>query len=138
MKKFSLSDEQWREKLNEQQYRVMRQKGTEAPYSGEYVFTDKNGFYVCAGCGSQLFSSEHKYESKTPGLLGWPSFSEALPGAVEYKADNSLGMKRTEVVCATCASHLGHIFDDEASPNGTHYCINSVCLELQPKKDENA
>ncbi len=130
------SDEEWKQTLTEEQYRVLRQKGTEAPYSGEFVYSKEEGVYKCAACGKEIFKSDTKYDSTTPGLLGWPSFSEAIAGAVEYKSDTTLGMVRTEVVCAHCGSHLGHVFDDESSPNGKHYCINSICLGFTPKKEK--
>ncbi len=121
--------------LTPEQYRVLREKGTEAPGSGEYVDFYEDGMYHCVACGQSLFSSATKYESTTPGLIGWPAFSEAASnGAVELRDDNSLGMHRTEVVCAQCGGHLGHLFEDESSPNGKHYCINSVCLQFTPKK----
>lgn len=125
------TDAQWREELTQEQYRVMRQKGTEAPYSGEFVHKNDAGEYRCAGCNALLFNSDAKYTSDIAGLAGWPSFSEAVEGSVEYKEDTTHGMIRTEVVCATCGAHLGHVFDDKSSPNGKHYCINSVCLGFQ-------
>ena len=130
------SDEEWREQLTEEQYRVLRQKGTEVPYSGEFVYSKDEGVYKCAACGTPIFKSEHKYDSTTPGLLGWPSFSEAIPGSTEEKDDVTMGMRRTEVVCATCGSHLGHVFDDPSAPGGTHYCVNSVCLGFNPEKSK--
>jgi peptide-methionine (R)-S-oxide reductase len=91
--------------------------------------------YNCAACGQALFSSDTKYESTTPGLIGWPAFSEAADnGSVELRDDDSLGMHRTEVVCSNCGSHLGHLFADDSSPNGQHYCINSICLDFKAKK----
>lgn len=129
------SDAQWREQLTEEQYRVLRGKGTEIPFSGKYVTSKDVGKYVCAACGAELFSSNKKYDSTTPGLVGWPSFSEALDkSAIELRPDDSLGMSRTEVICSTCGSHLGHLFEDETSPNGKHYCINSISLDFKPEK----
>jgi peptide-methionine (R)-S-oxide reductase len=127
------TEDEWREELSEEEYRGLRQKGTEVPHSGEYVYSKEEGEYVCKGCGAKLFKSDAKYDSTTPGLIGWPSFSDAIEGAVEYKNDDSIGMSRTEVVCAKCHSHLGHIFDDSSSPNGKHYCVNSVCLDFKKK-----
>lgn len=128
------TDDEWRQSLTPEQYRVLRQKGTEAPGSGTYVDFNEEGMYTCAACGQPLFSSDTKYESTMPGLIGWPAFSEASKaGAVELKDDDSHGMHRTEVVCSNCGSHLGHLFEDESSPNGQHYCINSVCLDFKPK-----
>jgi peptide-methionine (R)-S-oxide reductase len=126
------TDDEWRQKLTDEQYHVLRQKGTELPGSGEYVDFYKDGTYHCMACGAKLFSSDTKYESTTPGLVGWPAFSDAADkGAVKLEADNSMGMQRTEVTCANCGSHLGHLFADDSSPNGQHYCINSVCLDFK-------
>lgn len=120
--------------LTPEQYHVLREKGTEAPGSGEYVDLFEDGMYHCAACGNTLFSSETKYESTTPGLIGWPAFSEASTnGAVTLQEDTSLGMQRTEVVCSQCGSHLGHLFADDSSPNGQHYCVNSLSLKFTPK-----
>ncbi len=132
MAKMHKTDSEWREHLTDEQYRVLRQKGTEAPYSGEFVYSKEEGAYSCAACGAEIFKSGSKYDSTTPGLLGWPSFSKSIEGSVEYKPDTELGMHRTEVVCTQCGGHLGHVFDDESSPNGKHYCINSVCLGFNP------
>jgi peptide-methionine (R)-S-oxide reductase len=128
-------DSTWKDKLTPEQYRVLREKGTEAPGSGKYVDFYEDGQYSCAACGQALFSSDTKYESTMPGLIGWPAFSEAASrGAVKLEDDDSLGMHRTEVLCSNCGSHLGHLFPDDSSPNGQHYCINSVCLDFAPKK----
>lgn len=132
MAKMHKTDQEWREILTDEQYRVLRKKGTEVPFSGKYVTSKEPGRYSCAACGTPLFSSKEKYDSTTPGLIGWPSFSEALSkDVVELQPDDSLGMHRTEVICASCGSHLGHLFEDETSPNGKHYCINSVCLDFK-------
>lgn len=129
------TDEQLKQKLTPEQYRVLREKGTEAPGSGKYVDFYEDGDYHCAACGQTLFSSGTKYESSMPGLIGWPAFSEAAAnGAVTLEDDNSIGMQRTEVLCSNCGSHLGHLFPDDSSPNGQHYCINSVCLDFSAKK----
>ena len=128
-------EKQWKDRLTREQYRVLREKGTEAPGSGKYVDFYENGEYHCAACGQALFTSDTKYESTMPGLIGWPAFSEATDkGAVKLEDDDSLGMRRTEVLCSNCGSHLGHLFPDDSSPNGQHYCINSVCLDFSPKK----
>lgn len=129
------SDEgDWKKTLTSEQYRVLREKGTEAPGSGKYVDFYEQGVYSCAACGQELFTSDTKYESTIPGLIGWPAFSEAATrGAVTLEDDTSLGMHRTEVLCAKCGGHLGHLFPDDSSPNGQHYCINSVCLDFTAK-----
>ena len=128
------SDDEWRTKLSKEQYDVLRQKGTEAPFSGDYLVPETAGRYVCAGCGAVLFSTDSQYESTLPGLRGWPSFAEVIhEGSVKLQDDTSHGMQRTEVVCATCEGHLGHLFDDPTSPNGKHYCINSVAIDFQPQ-----
>lgn len=129
------TDDELKQKLSPEQYRVLRQKGTEAPGSGKYVDFYEDGDYHCAACGQILFSGATKYESSMPGLIGWPAFSDAASkGAVTLQDDDSLGMRRTEVLCSNCGSHLGHLFPDDSSPNGQHYCINSVCLDFEPKK----
>jgi peptide-methionine (R)-S-oxide reductase len=122
------TESQWKEKLTEEQYKVLREKGTEAPFSGEYVHEKAKGMYKCSACGNPLFASDAKFDSGT----GWPSFDQALPGAVAFHDDRSHGMGRTEVVCARCSSHLGHVFDDgPKTTTGKRYCMNSVCLELE-------
>ena len=124
----------WQRKLSSEQYRVLRQKGTETPFSGKYLNHDKKGTYTCGACGAELFSSDSKYESTTPGLTGWPSFGDVVnKGKVELKPDDSAGMYRTEVVCKSCGGHLGHLFEDGQSPTGQHYCINSCSLDFKPK-----
>jgi peptide-methionine (R)-S-oxide reductase len=124
------------EELDQELYKVARAGGTEAPFTGKYWNNHDRGMYSCAICGNQLFSSETKYDSDAPGLQGWPSFEEAIPGSVDFKPDLSHGMRRTEVVCHKCGAHLGHIFDgDKDSRTGKHYCINSVCLELNKENE---
>jgi len=133
-KQSNMIEDEFKNKLTPEQYRVLREKGTEAPFSGKYLNTKDNGMYKCAACGAQLFSSDTKFDSTQPGLLGWPSFEEAIPGAVELKEDTSAGMRRTEATCAKCGSHLGHIFDDPAAKTGKHFCINSCALDLEKSK----
>lgn len=127
-----LSDEEWKARLTPEQYRVLRQKGTEYPGSGALLHNTKTGEYHCAACSQLLFVSGAKYKSDQLGLEGWPSFADpASSNAVALKSDDSHGMARTEVVCEKCGSHLGHVFDDPSSPSGTHYCINSVSLDFK-------
>lgn len=126
--KLQRSDEQWRALLTPQQYRIMRQKGTEPPFTGAYYHTKDKGTYLCAACGHALFSSEAKYDSGS----GWPSYWQPLqPGSVETAHDTSHGMVREEVLCGRCGAHLGHVFDDGPTPTGLRYCINSAALRLE-------
>ena len=120
------NEKEWERMLTPEQYRVMRGKGTEAPFTGEYLHEKADGTYACKACGNPLFSSDAKFDSGT----GWPSFEDTLPGAVEHHRDTSHGMERTEITCARCGSHLGHVFDDGPTQTGKRYCINSVCLDL--------
>ena len=130
MSKVEKSEQEWREELTPEQYRVLREKGTEAPFSGEYDHVFEPGTYRCAGCGAELFASDAKYDSG----CGWPAFSApAGEEAVEEESDRSFGMVRTEVLCASCGGHLGHVFPDGPNPTGLRYCINSAALKLQPK-----
>ncbi|MAS33394.1 MAG: peptide-methionine (R)-S-oxide reductase [Anaerolineaceae bacterium] len=128
--KIAKSEAEWREQLTPDQYAVLRQAGTERPFSGEYVHNKVDGTYRCAACGNELFSSETKFESGS----GWPSFWDMMEeGSVELRQDNSHGMVRTEVVCARCGSHLGHLFDDgPRETTGLRYCINSLALDFDP------
>lgn len=130
VEKLSLSDEEWRERLTPEQYQVLRQHGTERPYEGCFVGTHEPGTYVCAGCGNPLFESGVKFESGT----GWPSFTQPVgPDAVVEVLDRSYGMVRTEVRCARCDGHLGHVFPDGPAPTGLRYCMNSVAMDHVPK-----
>ncbi|MYR05779.1 peptide-methionine (R)-S-oxide reductase MsrB [Gordonia sp. SID5947] len=129
-----ITDEQWRERLTPEEYRVLREAGTEAPFTGEYTDTTTVGVYRCRACDAELFRSEQKFESH----CGWPSFFSPLAGdAVIERADNSLGMRRVEVLCANCGSHLGHVFEGEGydTPTDLRYCINSISLTHEPAED---
>ena len=133
--RLELSEAEWRRRLDDETYRVLRQKGTEPAFTGRYWNTKEPGVYRCAGCGAELFDSETKFESGS----GWPSFWDAArPGAVESRRDLSHGMIRTEVVCARCGGHLGHVFPDGPEPTGQRYCINSVSLALEPRESDDA
>lgn len=127
------SENDWQSQLTPQQYAVLRKKGTEAPFSGKFLHNKNKGMYICIGCGSLLFSSQSKFDSGS----GWPSFYDvAKAGSVKLINDDSHGMTRTEVVCAKCGGHLGHVFDDGPSDKtGKRYCINSVCLNFQPNSE---
>jgi peptide-methionine (R)-S-oxide reductase len=130
MSKVTMTDAEWRARLTPEQYDVLRNKGTERPFSGEYDSTFDPGSYSCAACGTALFSSQTKFDAR----CGWPSFYDALPGTVDLHNDDSLGMVRTEVTCATCGGHLGHVFEGEGLgvPTDQRYCINSLSLQFEP------
>ncbi|MHA3788789.1 peptide-methionine (R)-S-oxide reductase MsrB [Flavobacterium hauense] len=125
------TDEEWKKVLSQEEYDVLRQKATERPFTGEYYKHFEKGVYVCAACGNPLFKSDAKFDSS----CGWPSFDQAIKGSVIYKEDGSLGMKRTEVMCANCGGHLGHVFNDgPEETTGNRFCTNSVSIKFIPAK----
>jgi len=130
-------EEYWKKRLTPEQYNVLREKGTETPFSGKFYKNFEKGMYVCAACGQELFSSDTKFDSD----CGWPSFDRSLEGNVKFRNDGSFGMQRTEVLCSNCKSHLGHVFDDPSARSalsgqaaGKRFCINSIALSFNPKR----
>ena len=130
MNKIEKTEEEWKKILTPEQYKVLREKGTEAPFSGKLLKADANGVFMCSACKNPLFKSDAKFDSGT----GWPSFDQAIDGAVVEQEDISHGMNRTEIVCAQCGSHLGHLFNDGPTETRKRYCLNSVCLDLEENK----
>ncbi len=128
-----MDEQEIKNKLTADEYRVLREKGTEAPFSGALLNEKRDGMYRCKVCENPLFSSEAKFDSGT----GWPSFDQALPDAIREISDESHGMRRTEIACAKCGSHLGHVFEDGPTDTGKRYCMNSVCLDLKPTDERS-
>ncbi|GAB6861691.1 peptide-methionine (R)-S-oxide reductase MsrB [Haloplanus litoreus] len=124
-----LSDDEWRERLTDDEYHILRERGTEPKFSGDHLDRKADGTYTCTGCGAALFDADTKFGSGT----GWPSFYDAVEGAVTLETDTRHGMTRTEVLCARCGGHLGHVFEDGPDPTGERYCINSVALDFDPE-----
>ncbi|MFG3300766.1 peptide-methionine (R)-S-oxide reductase MsrB [Micromonospora chersina] len=125
------TEDEWRIRLSPEEFRVLREAGTERPWTGEYVDTKTPGVYHCRACGLELFRSEDKFDSH----CGWPSFDDAVPGAVKEIPDNTLGMRRVEIRCARCDSHLGHVFEGEGfTPKDTRHCVNSISVRLEPRQ----
>jgi peptide-methionine (R)-S-oxide reductase len=130
-KKVQLTEKEWREKLDAEEFEILRNKGTEPPFTGEYVDNKNDGKYVCAGCGNELFLSDTKYDSGS----GWPSFlSPVSAEKIDEETDFSMGMKRTEIMCSNCGGHLGHVFTDGPKPTGLRYCVNSKSLKFKEKE----
>ena len=132
-KKNKLTEEDWKKKLTPEEFHILREKGTERPFTGEYDKFYKDGTYKCAGCGAELFRSSSKYDSG----CGWPAFYEAMPNKIQESADNSFGMTRVEITCENCGGHLGHVFNDGPQPSGLRYCVNSISLDFDSKDKDD-
>ena len=132
-KKNELTEEEWKKKLTPDEFHILREKGTERPFTGEYDKFYKDGTYKCAGCGTELFTSSSKYDSG----CGWPAFYEAMPEKIHESADNSFGMTRVEITCENCGGHLGHVFNDGPQPSGLRYCVNSISLDFDSKDNKD-
>jgi peptide-methionine (R)-S-oxide reductase len=134
MNNTNFNEEDLKKRLTAEEYRVLREKGTEAPFQGKYVDTKEKGVYKCKVCRQTLFNSDAKFDSGS----GWPSFYDAMPGSVEFINDKTHGMERIEVACSSCKSHLGHVFDDGyGTPTGKRFCMNSICLALEKSDEKN-
>lgn len=131
MKKIAKTDKEWKEQLTENEYYILREKGTERPHTGKFNLHFEKGTYTCKGCGTALFDSNSKFDAH----CGWPSFDEALPDRITYLKDTSLSRARTEIVCSTCNGHLGHVFDDGPTETGLRYCVNSVSIDFENGKN---
>ena len=131
MKKIAKTDKEWKEQLTENEYYILRKKGTERPHTGKFNLHFEKGTYACKGCGTALFDSISKFDAH----CGWPSFDEALPDRITYLKDTSLSRTRTEIVCSTCNGHLGHVFDDGPTETGLRYCVNSVSIDFENGKN---
>ena len=132
-KKNELTEEEWKKKLSPEEFHILREKGTERPFTGEYDKFYKDGTYKCAGCGTELFTSSSKYDSG----CGWPAFYEAMPEKIQESSDNSFGMKRVEITCENCGGHLGHVFNDGPQPSGLRYCVNSLSLDFDSEHTDD-
>lgn len=130
-----MNKDELKKKLTDEEYHVTQEKGTEIPFQNKYWDSKEEGGYKCKVCGAMLFTSDKKLDTSTgpSGLQGWPAFDEAIPGSIKYQDDDSMGMHRTEVVCANCGAHLGHLFDDAHAPSGKHFCVNSCSLDFEKK-----
>ncbi len=124
------SETEWKDQLTEEEYRVLRQKGTERPFTGAYNVHYEDGQYNCMGCNAPLFLSNSKFDSG----CGWPSFDQSIEGSIEYRRDTSHGMIRTEILCANCGGHIGHVFNDGPTETGQRYCVNSVSIDFEKNK----
>ena len=129
--KIEKSEAEWKTQLSPEEYRVLRQAGTEYPFTGEYNSHNETGTYHCKGCGEALYHSSAKFDSG----CGWPSYDKSIAGAIEYRKDSTMGMLRVEILCATCGGHQGHIFDDGPTETGQRYCVNSASIDFKPKGD---
>ena len=127
---FQLTDKEWKSILNTEEYYIMRQKGTEKPFTGEFNNHFESGVYICKGCKQELYDSKWKFDSG----CGWPSYEKSKTGAIDYRKDTTHGMIRTEILCSNCGSHQGHVFDDGPTKTGKRYCVNSLSIEFKPDK----